>query len=273
MARHRIAERAPTRVEWDQILTSARSDTALDETVESGVLYDVFPELYRLVGFGGERSGHKDLWAHTKIVVRQTLPRSLLRWAALFHDCGKPECFAQIGEEITFRHHEEVSAQLFLTAAERSKLFQASEIKRIAAIILLLGRVEQYSSEWSDSAVRRLGRELGELAEDVLAVARADCSSKNSVRRRAIQAKCHSLKTRLADIAKKDATPRALPHGLGTVVMERLGIPAGKMTRDQALEMKRVMSALEAMVENGQLPRAAELDVYLTALTVLLNSQ
>jgi poly(A) polymerase len=258
-----------SRLEWDNLLTADQVDLALERTVASGALEAVFPELYALVGFGGGDSGHKDLWDHTKIVVRQTLRQPILRWAALFHDCGKPQCFEDRGGVISFHYHEEVSAQMFKRAGRRSQLFTESEVQRIASIIRLLGKVETYRPEWSDSAVRRLGRDLGELVDDVLAVARADCSSKYAERRRAAKARCHALKTRLAALAKQDATPPALPRGLGDAVMRHLGFTAETLTSDQGREMKRVMGALRALVESGELPRSAKHEVYLAVLPSL----
>ena len=42
-----------------------------------------------MVGFGDGEWRHKDVWKHTKQVVRQAVPRLEVRWASLFHDIGK----------------------------------------------------------------------------------------------------------------------------------------------------------------------------------------
>ena len=42
-----------------------------------------------MVGMGDGGWRHKDVWKHTKQVVRQSAPRLQVRWAALFHDIGK----------------------------------------------------------------------------------------------------------------------------------------------------------------------------------------
>lgn len=259
----------PSRPEWDALLVSEPVDVMLEGLYTSGVLKAVFPELHSLVGFGGGNAGHKDLWAHTKTVVKQTEPRPILRWAALFHDCGKPKCFSRQEGEISFHGHEIVSAHMFRTAAHRSKLFQTNEIDRISMIIRLLGNVEAYSSEWSDSAVRRLGRDLGELARDVFAVARADCTSQSAARRRAVRAKCDALQERMTRLIAADATPPLLPKGLGIAVMRYLGFERAA-TVEQRKTIKHCINALKAMVEAGELPRSADHGTYLAVMPKVL---
>ncbi|MFZ0844606.1 MAG: HD domain-containing phosphohydrolase, partial [Pseudolabrys sp.] len=48
------------------------------------------PELEATVDFSQEAGRrHKDVWEHTKQVVRQSVPKPAVRWAALLHDIGK----------------------------------------------------------------------------------------------------------------------------------------------------------------------------------------
>ena len=259
-----------SRADWDALLLDREVPQALQRAVDLGVMKAVFPELFALVGFGGGRSGHKDLWVHTKLVVAQTPPSPALRWAALFHDCGKPRCFSEDSAGISFHGHEVASAQLFRRAASREKLFTGDEVKRISGIIVMLGKVEQYDAQWTDAAVRRLTKELGALAPDVLAVAQADCTSGKPEKRRAAVSRCQALAARITELVKQDQIQPALPHGLGTAVMERLGVDPGTMSREQAQEMKRIMGGLKALVESGALPRSGAIEVYLEKLPSLL---
>jgi poly(A) polymerase len=259
-----------TRASWDALLTSNEVDLNLEDLAQAGVIKSTFPELAKLIGFGGSGTGHKDLWEHTKIVVRQTLRTPLLRWAALFHDCGKPRAFLLVNGEITFRNHEVMSANLWSKAARRSTLFTADEVARVHSIIRFLGHVEQYEAAWTDAAVRRLALELGGLTDDVLALARADCSTRNSTKRRAAQRRCHDLKVRFIEVKLKDAIPPALPTGLGDAIMVRLGIDPQTRTPAQNLEMGRLTRALKAMVEAGELPRSGEISLYMDKLEGLL---
>ena len=57
---------------------------------DAGVLGALLPELEATVDFSQEAGRrHKDVWEHTKQVVRQAVPRPIVRWAALLHDIGK----------------------------------------------------------------------------------------------------------------------------------------------------------------------------------------
>ena len=57
---------------------------------DAGVLARVLPELDATVDFSQEAGRrHKDVWEHTKQVVRQSVPKPIVRWSALLHDIGK----------------------------------------------------------------------------------------------------------------------------------------------------------------------------------------
>ena len=59
------------------------------------VLAVPMPEIGPLVGFDQRNPHHcLDAWGHTAAVVSSAPPEPALRWAALFHDLGKPACFA-----------------------------------------------------------------------------------------------------------------------------------------------------------------------------------
>lgn len=247
------------RTQWDELLVSPDADQRLEDLQVQGVIRSVFPVLQSLVGFGGGDTGHKDLWAHTKRVVIQTIPQVIPRWCALFHDIGKPQAFLRIDGEVTFRHHEAVSAKLFRQVARETKLFTADETAEISFVINYLGHVEAYEPEWTDSAVRRLDRELGQHLDTLFAVARADCTTKHADKRRRQLQATYDLKRRVLALRAQDAVPPALPSGLGDVLMARLGLRPGK-------ELGQLLAGLRARVEAGELPRNAEAGVYLDAL-------
>lgn len=246
-----------TRKEWDALLIARDVDQRLETLQRKGVLLEAFPILQAMVGFGGR--GHKDLWAHTKQVVKQTIPVAVLRWASLFHDVGKPRTFTRDGGKVSFHGHEMLGARMFRDAAKVSGLFLKEEIERISFILVQLGNVESYDKEWTDSAVRRLSKDLGERLDDVFAVARADCTTANRKMRRRIMRSGWALKDRILKIRILDAIPPALPSGLGDALKVHLGLPAGR-------ELGQVLAGLRARVEAGELPRNASYDVYIRSL-------
>ena len=53
------------------------------------------PELRPMFGFEQHNPYHdRDVWQHTAAVVEHIPPEPVLRWAALLHDVGKPQCFS-----------------------------------------------------------------------------------------------------------------------------------------------------------------------------------
>lgn len=247
------------RNQWDEILVSPDADQRLEQLQADGVIRSMFPALQALVGFGGGETGHKDLWGHTKRVVVQTVPQVVPRWCALFHDVGKPDAYGVYEGKIAFHNHEAVSARIFRSVARETRLFSPDEETAIHFAIKHLGLVEAYESDWTDSAVRRLTRELGEHLETVFAVARADCTTKHAVKRVHQLHRTHELKIRIETLRTQDAVPPALPKGLGDVIMKHLGLQPGP-------ELGKVLAGLRARVEAGELPRNADAEVYLAAL-------
>ncbi|MBQ7606990.1 MAG: HD domain-containing protein [Desulfovibrionaceae bacterium] len=59
-----------------------------------GILARVIPEINKMIGFQQRNPYHRyDVWRHTVEVVAHTPADPVLRWAALFHDMGKPDSY------------------------------------------------------------------------------------------------------------------------------------------------------------------------------------
>jgi poly(A) polymerase len=244
---------------WDQLILSHNANHRLESLQADGTILAVFPEVQTLVGFGGADSGHKDLWSHTKQVVIQCVPILAVRWAALFHDVGKPQAFQRVDGKICFHHHEAISASLFKRAAKRVGWFEPRLEEEIIFIIRNVGLAEAYESSWSDSAVRRLSKDLGGSANLVLALARGDSTTGNPAKHKKHLDKTSELQKRIEALKAQDSIPQALPKGLGDALMAELKLEAGP-------ELGRVMSGLKQAVEAGKLPRNAEIEVYIQHL-------
>lgn len=232
---------------WNVMLRSKDVDVRLDTLQRAGTLKGIFPEVEAMVGFGGGNQGHKDLWAHTKQVVKQAKPVTEVRWAALFHDVGKVESFSKESGKVTFHQHEYVSARLFKKAMARTGILKGDFRDKVYALIRGLALVEGYSSEWTDSAVRRTYKELGEYFHDTLLLARADVTSKHAYKREKVQLLVHELEERAVKLAEADAVVPPLPKGIGKAIMAEFGVPPSKQLGDikQALETRIKVGALE----------------------------
>lgn len=78
--------------ELSGLLLGAHAGTALVDTVD--VLAAVVPELVAMKGFDQKTPYHiHDVLVHTAYVVDGVRPEPLVRWAAFFHDMGKPAAF------------------------------------------------------------------------------------------------------------------------------------------------------------------------------------
>ncbi len=238
-----------TKEQLEQVLMSREVEVELEGLYQDGTLPMMFPEICAMVGFGGGETGHKDLWAHTKRVVAQCVPRPRVRWAALFHDVGKVKCFTRGPDgEIAFHGHEATSARLFMRAVNRTKIFDAESAEWIRFLIHHLGHVEEYDASWTDSALRRVYTLAGPHFEDLVDLARADVTTKHATKRAQHHQRVAELHQRALEIARIDAIPPALPKGLGDVLSTEFRIPKSKALGD-------LMKKLKDAVENGLLPR------------------
>lgn len=250
---------APTlmRAELEQMLVARHVHLALQWLHDVGALAKLFPELEATVDFSQEAGRkHKDVWEHTKQVVRQAVPHPAVRWAALLHDIGKvpTRTFTPDGG-VHFHGHAEVGARMFDPIAKRFS-FERGQRQKVRFLILHHLRANQYAPSWTDSAVRRFDREMAEHLEDLLALSRADITSKRPGRRQELLVQINQLATRIGVLRELDAKQPPLPTGLGTAISARFGIPPSRRIGD----LKR---ALEEACERGELEERREDDYYL----------
>lgn len=220
-------ETAQARALMDNVMALADPTEALWQLVDSGVAGEIVPELPALRLEQDPIHKHKDVLAHTVAVVANTEPDRILRYAALFHDIGKPKT-RRIDEKegVTFRHHEAVGAKI--TRRRLQDLDYEDEFVRdVTELVRLSGRFKGYASGWTDSAVRRYARDAGALLGRLNDLVRADCTTRNPRRRQELQHHVDELETRIADLAEADRRAAERPLVDGAVVMERFGIGPG----------------------------------------------
>lgn len=240
----------------DLILLADRPDRGLDAMSRSGIMKELLPEVAALVGFG-EGIRHKDVWGHTKQVVAKTPARLDLRWAALLHDIGKVKTrrFEPDGK-VTFIGHPEVGARIFGDRIARRIPFDEKSKERIRFLIASHLRASSYIESWTDSAVRRFSREIGEALDDLIDLSRADMTSKYAEKVRQGMRQIDLLVERIEELKEIDAKPAPLPKGLGTEIIERLGVEPGP-------GLGRIMKRLMQEVEDGALEPQMEYDYYI----------
>jgi putative nucleotidyltransferase with HDIG domain len=180
------AEVAPERVrdEIDKILTTFRPSTALLLMEKTGLLKLLIPELAACRGVRQNRNGfgfHRfDVLDHSflacdfaardllnnegekapDVKAADSLPRSVICLAALYHDIGKPVT-AQMSEDggWTFYRHEKESARLAKTILLRFR-YPNAVIDKVCHLVE--EHMFSYTESWTDAAVRRFIIRVGE---------------------------------------------------------------------------------------------------------------
>ncbi len=248
---------AEVRALLDDIMLSKRADRGLLALRETGLLDVVLPEVTALVGFGEGDSRHKDVWLHTLQVVIQAVPRIAVRYAALFHDIGKPRTRSIDSDgTVHFLHHAEVGARMFEKLARRERLFDKDMREKIRFLVYHHQRAHQYDDSWTDSATRRFAKEIGEELDDLMALSRADMTTKRKEKRRRFLSQLKVLTDRIERIQAEDNKPKALPKGLGAALIAEFKLPPSKLVGD-------IRKQLEDAVESGELPLQADFQIYL----------
>jgi len=258
-ARIADADKGRLRNALEQCLMGRDIDAALEWLQQVGVLRVLFPELEATVDLVQETGRqHKDVWAHTKQVVKQTVRRPLVRWAALLHDIGKVPTRTFTPDGVHFHGHAEVGARMFDKIHSRFA-FARDERQTIRFLVKHHLRTNQYSEQWTDSAVRRFHREMGPHMTDLLDLSRADITSKRPGRRKQLLEQISALSDRVDKLVEEDAKLPPLPGGVGNAIMEAFEIPPSRLIGD----LKRL---LEAAIERGELEARREDAYYVTYL-------
>lgn len=238
----------------DRVIMGNDPEGGLDALLEGGALAAIFPEVHAMVGFGDGEWRHKDVWKHTKQVVRQAVPRLEVRWSSLFHDIGKVKTrtFTPDGK-VQFLGHAEVGTRMFDKFDRRMGLFAPEAALKDSVRFLILHhlRAAQYEPGWTDSAVRRFAREMGCYLDDLLCLSRADITTKRPEKKRKGLSQIEELAERIRFLAAEDAVIPPLPKGVGDEIMKAFGLPPSRLIGD----MKKMLEAeVEAGVVQGHQP-------------------
>lgn len=241
---------------FDALLCAPFASVGLALLQDVRVLPMLLPEVSAMVDF--HRScpvHHKDIWDHTLQVVDKCPPLPTVRWSALMHDVGKVWTRTISGRgKVHFFRHEELGAILMEGVAARF-LMPDQRRDAVCYVIANHARANVYSTEWTDAAVRRLMRDMGDHLDDVLAFSRSDFTTKRAWRIREVRELGEELIRRMAEIREADARVPPLPKGFGNLVMERTGRPGGRWLGD-------IQRRLEAEVEAGTLAAGLDAESY-----------
>lgn len=224
--------------ELTRLLTGEYVDHGLEALRATGLLAEALPELLPLAesmvdpeGYGRGRGGvarEKALWDHTRIVTRQAPARPVVRWAALLHDAAKPACRSvDASGEVHFFGHEREGAKLAERLLRRLGADKLTT-QRVARLVELHARPESYEPDWTDSAVRRLALEAGDVLDDLLDLAAADVTSGREQRRRLAAERIGALREHIARLEAERALAQLQSPLDGNELMALFDRPPGR---------------------------------------------
>ncbi len=148
--------------ELDKLLAAPLPSIGLRLMSETDLLAPISADLAAQRGIPQNKMPDEDLWDHTlRTVDAAPAGRPVVRLAALLHDIGKPETFA----EGHFLGHDTVGARLAGLFLDRLRSPRAVH-ERIVALVGL--HMFSYEPNWSDAAVRRFIGRMGALGDSAL---------------------------------------------------------------------------------------------------------
>lgn len=190
------------------------------------------PELSALKGMEMKMGQtHKDMFVHTMIVLDNVAFSTMnlkLRYAALFHDIGKASTKRFEGSKTgwTFYNHQLVGAKMIRVIGKRLDI--PEDFTKYAQTIAKLHHRPMMETVVTDSAIRRLVVDAGDLIDDLILFCRCDITTVHPHTRMKYMANLDSLQQRINEVKKSDERAKFQSPIRGAEIMKICNLTPGR---------------------------------------------
>ena len=215
------------REELFRIICSPHPAAGIELMRRSGLLHWILPELEACHGVEQMGLHHMDVYHHQLAALEVAREHSYppeVRLAALLHDIGKPECrtVAPDGGSCTFYGHDRLSGEKTDVIMRRLK---CSNAEREKVVLLVREHMFNYTSQWSDGAVRRFVSRVGK--DNITDLIRLRIADAQSISSKPVLDPLWELEERVRKILEEKEPLGIRDLAIGGRELMALGVPQG----------------------------------------------